>query len=71
VCVRGGEGADLADLALEEVSGLVTELGLLEPRIVKNIMPRDSADSLNVVLEVRAGTGGEEASLFASELFRM
>lgn len=67
----GGEGNDLAEMALEETAELVAELREVEPSIVKNIMPRDSADSLNVVLEVRAGTGGEEASLFASELFKM
>jgi len=66
-----GEGNDLAAMAREEAEELLQELRVIEPSIVKNIMPRDSADSLNIVLEVRAGTGGEEASLFASELFRM
>lgn len=60
VCCRGGgEAADLADMAREEAAELLAELRVIEPNIVKNIMPRDSADSLNVVLEVRAGTGGE------------
>ena len=58
-------------MAEEEVADLVESLKNVEPSLVKSIMPRDTADSLNVVLEVRAGTGGEEASLFASELFRM
>lgn len=68
---RGEDGRDLAAMARDEVDELVQQLRRIEPSIVKNIMPRDSADSLNVVLEVRAGTGGEEASLFASELFHM
>lgn len=46
-------------MAREEATELLEELRGIEPLIVKNIMPRDSADSLNVVLEVRAGTGGE------------
>jgi protein subunit release factor A len=71
VCRGSAEGDDLAAMAREEADELLDELRVIEPSIVKNIMPRDSADSLNVVLEVRAGTGGEEASLFASELFRM
>lgn len=68
---NGEQGADLAEMAEEEMTEMIDNLHLLEPRIIKNIMPRDSADSLNVVLEVRAGTGGEEASLFASEIFNM
>lgn len=68
---RGGDGVEIAEMAEEEIKGFVTELSEIEAKIVKCVMPRDSADSLNVVLEVRAGTGGEEASLFASEIFRM
>jgi len=58
-------------LALEELPGLRTRNDDLEGRLKQLLLPRDPNDDRNVLLEIRAGTGGEEASLFASELFRM
>jgi peptide chain release factor 1 len=58
-------------LAQEELPGLRTRNEDLEERLKQLLLPRDPNDDRNVLLEIRAGTGGEEASLFASELFRM
>ncbi len=62
---------ELARLAGEEVESGLAELTALEERLRVALVPRDPDDDRNVVLEVRAGTGGDEASLFAAELFRM
>jgi peptide chain release factor 1 len=62
---------DVRAMALEELPGLKAENDALEERLKVLLLPRDPNDDRNVLLEIRAGTGGEEASLFASELFRM
>jgi peptide chain release factor 1 len=59
------------DLAKEERRALAEELPRLEKGIKLLLLPKDVADTRNAILEVRAGTGGEEAGLFAAELFRM
>jgi peptide chain release factor 1 len=61
----------IRELAKEEVAGLRQRKEELENRIKVLILPKDPNDSKNVILEIRAGTGGEEAALFAAELFRM
>jgi len=62
---------ELRAMAREEVTSLeATEVSLLESLTVL-LLPRDPADDGNVILEIRAGAGGEEAALFASELLRM
>ena len=58
-------------LAQEEQERLGADLATLEEEIRQELTPRDPNDARNVVLEIRAGTGGDEATLFASELFRM
>jgi peptide chain release factor 1 len=63
--------ADVRTMALEELPGLKAENDGLEERLKVLLLPRDPNDDRNVLLEIRAGTGGEEASLFAAELFRM
>ena len=63
--------ADMKAMAEEELNGLKERLPALEKQIQILLLPRDEADDRNVVLEVRAGTGGEEAALFGAELFRM
>jgi len=63
--------ADMKAMAQEELNGLTEQLPALEKQIQILLLPRDEADDRNVVLEVRAGTGGEEAALFGAELFRM
>jgi peptide chain release factor 1 len=69
--VLEGEDAELRELAKNELPALQKRQAELEERIRALITPRDPNDDRNVLLEIRAGTGGEEASLFASELFRM
>jgi peptide chain release factor 1 len=58
-------------LAQEELGKLEAELQELGGRIKKLLVPRDPRDRRNVILEIRAGTGGDEATIFASDLFRM
>ncbi|HLF77169.1 MAG TPA: peptide chain release factor 1 [Dehalococcoidia bacterium] len=62
---------DLARLARDELSSLEPERERLENDLRLALLPADPHDERDVIVEVRAGTGGEEASLFASELFRM
>lgn len=69
--VVAGAGDELAQLAAAEVVELEAERVRLEAELKQALAPKDPNDERNVVLEVRAGTGGDEASLFAAELFRM
>ncbi len=62
---------ELGPLAREELPELERELADLERAIQISLLPRDPDDDKNTVLEIRAGTGGEEAALFAADLFRM
>jgi len=62
---------DLRDLAREETERLSEELKELEEKLKLFLVPRDPNDARNVILEIRAGAGGEEAALFAADLFRM
>jgi peptide chain release factor 1 len=66
-----GDDAELRELAKAELPALQLNQAKLEERLKDLLMPRDPNDDKNVLLEIRAGTGGEEASLFAGELFRM
>jgi peptide chain release factor 1 len=58
-------------MAREEILGLQTKIAGLEQKIKIMLLPKDSRDGRSVIMEIRAGTGGEEASLFALDLFRM
>ena len=62
---------EMQDLAKLELLELEPHLNQLENDVRVHLLPKDEADERNAILEVRAGTGGEEAGLFASELFRM
>jgi peptide chain release factor 1 len=62
---------ELRDMALEELPGLEQALKLAEEEISVLLLPTDPNDARNTVLEIRSGTGGEEAALFAADLFRM
>jgi peptide chain release factor 1 len=62
---------ELRDLAADEIPRLQSELVQLEKDIQLLLLPVDPRDQRNVILEVRAGEGGDEAALFASDLFRM
>lgn len=61
----------LRDMVLEELPGLEVEQKKLEADLQLLLLPRDPNDARNTVFEIRSGTGGEEAALFASDLFRM
>src|SRR6185295_7878035 len=63
--------AELAEMARAEVPELRERLAKLEVELQKLLVPRDPDDDKNVIVEVRAGTGGDEASLFAADLYRM
>jgi peptide chain release factor 1 len=62
---------DLRQMAQEEVIRLEPELAQIEEDLKILLLPKDPNDEKNVVLEIRAGTGGDEATLFAGEIFRM
>lgn len=64
-------GDELADLAKEELPTLEAELETLNEKLFIMLTPKDPNDEKNVIVEIRAGAGGDEASLFASELYRM
>ncbi len=62
---------ELLDMARSEAESLEEELALLEDDIKLMILPEDPLDGKDIIMEIRAGTGGEEAALFAGNLFRM
>src|SRR5512141_879614 len=64
-------GDELYQMAAAERAALTARLEEIEQELKVLLLPKDPNDSRNVFLEIRAGTGGEEAALFASELFRM
>jgi peptide chain release factor 1 len=61
----------IRELAKEEITTLRERKEALEIQLKLLILPKDPNDAKNVIVEIRAGTGGEEAALFAAELFRM
>jgi len=63
--------SDLRKLAEEEIENINHQLQLREQKLRLMLLPKDELDERNAILEVRAGTGGEEAALFAAELLRM
>ena len=68
---EGGLDRDMREMAEEEFYALKERMPALEHEISLLLLPKDRADERNVILEVRAGTGGDEAALFAGDLFRM
>ena len=67
----GEDDPEVAELAREELPALEAERDLLAKELQRLLLPKDPNDEKNVMLEIRAGTGGEEAALFAADLFRM
>lgn len=65
------DDAELKEMAKIEQEEIETKLLAIENEIRELLIPKDPADSKNAILEIRAGTGGEEAALFAAELYRM
>ncbi len=68
--LRGGDG-DIKELAQAELDELKRKKPLIEEELKIMLLPVDPRDQKSVILEIRAGTGGEEAALFAASLFRM
>jgi len=62
---------DMRAMARDEIKNLETRADALKSELTVLLMPRDPRDDKNVILEIRAGTGGEEAGIFAGDLFRM
>ena len=69
--IEEGQDADLVELALAEAEEAGEEIRRLEDRIKLELIPKDPNDSRNAMVEIRAGAGGDEAGLFASDLFRL
>ncbi len=65
------DDADMREMAEEEVKAAKAKLEVLEVELQTLLLPKDPNDSHNVFLEIRAGTGGDEAAIFAGDLFRM
>ena len=63
--------ADLRQMAQDEIAALEPRMAALEEELKVLLLPKDPNDEKNIILEIRAGTGGDEASLFAAEIFRM
>jgi len=62
---------EMRQMAKDEVDSLIKERDILEEEIKILLLPKDPEDDKNAILEIRAGTGGDEASIFAGDLFRM
>ncbi len=69
--VREEKDPDLKEMASEELAELLPQKENLEEKIKRLLIPKDPEDAKDVILEIRAGTGGDEASLFAGDLYRM
>lgn len=68
---ESADDKDMLDMAVSELDEAVEEEKRLQTLLLKSLLPKDEADERDCILEVRAGTGGEEASLFAMDIFRM
>lgn len=69
--LRDSDDPELAELAVLEISELEDSIPTLELAIKAMLLPKDPRDNRNVIVEIRAGTGGDEAGLFAADLYRM
>ena len=69
--IQNETDSDMRELAKEELKTLETKIKDSEDRLKFLLIPRDPLDEKNIIMEIRAGTGGGEAALFASDLFRM
>ncbi len=69
--IADGSDADLAAMAQAEMAHLEARISEARQKLRLALLPKDAADEKSAILEVRAGTGGDEAALFAADLFRM
>lgn len=69
--IESGDDAEMAELAELELAELKEKLPAMEKQLSIELLPKDAADERSAILEIRAGTGGDEAALFAGDLLRM
>lgn len=69
--LNAGGDPELKEMALAEIGELQPKLAAMEEEVKQLLLPKDPNDDRNVIVEIRGGTGGEEAALFASDLYRM
>ena len=69
--IEANEDADMVEMAKEEVSEIEPQIPDFEDRLKILLIPKDPNDDKNIILEIRAGAGGDEAGIFAGDLFRM
>jgi peptide chain release factor 1 len=68
--LNGDQDSDLRQMIKEDIASIEKQVGILEERLKILLLPKDPNDDKNIILEIRAGAGGDEAGLFARELFR-
>ena len=71
IAISSARRSRIRQLAEEEIQNASARRDALELELQKLLLPRDPRDASNVFLEIRAGTGGDEAAIFAGDLFRM
>ncbi|GAG03221.1 unnamed protein product, partial [marine sediment metagenome] len=69
--IRESDDLELKEIAKQELEELQYKKDTTEERLKYLLLPRDPSDAKNVIMEIRAGTGGDEAGLFAADLYRM
>ena len=69
--ISDGSDKEMVEMAKMEIEEANTRIPILEEEIKFLLVPKDPEDAKNAVLEIRAGTGGDEASIFAGDIFRM
>jgi peptide chain release factor 1 len=69
--LSASDDVEMRKLAQDELHGLIEQRSALEQQLLAHLVPRDPDDDANLFLEIRAGTGGDEAAIFAGDLFRM
>jgi peptide chain release factor 1 len=69
--IKEGNDPKMKELILSEIETLIKKKDLKEKKLLAHLAPKDPQDENNIFLEIRAGTGGDEAALFAGDLFRM
>ena len=69
--LQDADDEDMRTLAVAEIEELIPAIAQLEKEIKAMLLPKDPRDDRNVIVEIRAGTGGDEAALFAADLYRM
>jgi peptide chain release factor 1 len=68
--INSGEDAEMQQMAMDENSKLISQREILEKKLELLLIPKDPNDEKNVIVEIRAGAGGDESALFSAELFR-